>query len=143
MVPDFDQRLPGVVLTASTAGVSQPTERITAMTPTNPHPNIPNPPGAKRVDDWEVRTGPDGPPTVFRCFTGAWRVVDRPQDRAIAVELGGLQHLDGRISPEVYVSAIDGPLTPAIARQLGAALIAAADEAQQMNGHEPNHGLIT
>jgi hypothetical protein len=43
-----------------------------------------------------------------------------------------------RVEREIYVSEIDGALTPAVARQLGAALIAAADEAEaeQMNGYD-------
>jgi hypothetical protein len=34
------------------------------------------------------------------------------------------------------------PLTPAAARQLGAALIAAADEAEQMAGYDQDHDVM-
>jgi hypothetical protein len=44
--------------------------------------------------------------------------------------------MDGSVRREVNVSEIDHPLTLATARQLGAALIAAADEAEQMNGYD-------
>jgi hypothetical protein len=52
------------------------------------------------------------------------------------VEVAGLQHMGGSVERAVYVSEINGPLTPAIARQLAAALVAAAGEAEEMAGHD-------
>ena len=51
--------------------------------------------------------------------------------------------MNGRVEREIYVSEIDGALTPAMARQLGAALIVAADEAETMAGYDQIHGVIT
>lgn len=108
-------------------------------TTTNPLANIPTPAGAVRLKDWELgRTSADGTPNVYRGFTGTPRTVDCPErDRDVAVGVTGLQRMDGNIRREVCVTEIDGPpLTPATARQLGAALIAAADEAEKMAGYD-------
>ena len=89
-------------------------------------------------------TGADGVPDVWRGFTGTPRIVDCPErDRDITVEASGVQHMNGRVEREIYVSEIDGALTPAMARQLGAALIAAADEAETMAGYDQIHGVMT
>jgi hypothetical protein len=44
--------------------------------------------------------------------------------------------MGGSVERAVYVSEINGPLTSAIARQLAAAFIAAAAEAEQMAGYD-------
>jgi hypothetical protein len=95
---------------------------------------IPLPAGAVRISDWDLGlTGADGMPSVYRGFSGTPRLVDcDDRDRDIEVEVGGIQHMDGRIEHEIYVSEIDGALTPATARPLGAALIAAADEYERL-----------
>ncbi|MCW2660132.1 MAG: hypothetical protein JWP83_1284 [Mycobacterium sp.] len=101
------------------------------------YPRVPLPAGAVRVDDWELgRTGADGMPNVYRGFAGTRRVVGCDErDRDIAVEVTGLQHGDSSVERTVSVSEIDGPpLTPATARELGTALIAAADETDEMAG---------
>jgi hypothetical protein len=96
------------------------------------------PAGGVDVEDWERgRTDADEMPNVYRGFTGTLRTVDCPErDRDIRIELYGVQRMDGSVRREVNVSEIDHPLTLATARQLGAALIAAADEAEQMNGYD-------
>jgi hypothetical protein len=55
----------------------------------------------------------------------------------VAVQVTGLQRIDGSVSRNVRVTEIDGPpLTPATARMLGVALIAAAYEAHDMAGDD-------
>jgi hypothetical protein len=120
-----------------------------SMTPTTAtqYPGVPLPAGADRIDDWELgRTGADGMPNVYRGFTGTRRIVGCDErDRDIAVEVTGLQRMDGSVERNICVTEIDGPpLTPATARLLGAALIAAATEADQTAGYDDSdHGFMT
>jgi hypothetical protein len=98
----------------------------------------PHPAGATRVDRWEFE--PDGTnPTAHRYFQGTSRVVDRDNASTVKVLISGLQHANGHTDREIVVT--DGRyevavLTPAVARELGQALIASADEVEQMNSHD-------
>jgi len=99
------------------------------MTTTN-RANVPHPAGATDVHDW-VDLETDMP---FRCFDGSWWVVERPErGEDIDVHIAGTQHHDGSITRDIAVHELhaDHPLTIKQARELGAALIAAADEAEQ------------
>ena len=101
--------------------------------------NVPFPAGATQVHDWydpDGRIGEPAPvefrPDVRRSFQGSSWVVERPdQDRDVHVLIDGEQLADGRVAERV-ITLDDDSLTPQLARQLAAALIAAADEADQM-----------
>ena len=77
---------------------------------------------------------------VTRYFSGSSRVVERDhQDRDVIVQIHGTQGADGGVTRRILV--VDGnteavELSGDHARQLARALIAAADEAEQMNGYE-------
>ena len=77
---------------------------------------------------------------VSRYFSGSSRVVERDhQDRDLVVQLYGTQAADGAVTRRIMV--LDGnteaaELSGAYARALARALIAAADEAEQMNGYD-------
>jgi hypothetical protein len=96
----------------------------------NPYPNVPFPAGAVEVYDWDEydidHTG--------RYFRGFTRVVERDTDNDISVLVDGTQRTDGR-SVRV-ITVVDGDteaipsLTPGLARQIAAALVAAADEVE-------------
>jgi hypothetical protein len=109
---------------------------------TNPSTNISLPAGAALVDDWtDTRT-----PTPFRYFEGSRRTVERPHhDTDIDIYVSGTQHHDGSISRDIVVHELhhDHPITLMQARQLAAALTAAADEAEQMAGYDQTTFPIT
>jgi hypothetical protein len=106
---------------------------MTTTVPTeNPHPNIPFPPGAVKVDDWC-----DSTDTASRYFEGRNREVQWPSksrccpNKAIEVFVSGIQHADGRIDPEIVVHQLhsDYPIRDAgAARQLARAIMATADD---------------
>ena len=108
-------------------------------TSTNPLAGVPMPAGAVRVDDegWiNART----PEAAYRYWTGTTRVVERnDRETDLTVHIGGVQYGDGRVDRDISVHRLDGhndPLTPDQARQLARHLIAAADQADQMDGYD-------
>ena len=90
----------------------------------DPNPNVPSPVGAVEVYDWDL-------PEASRYWVGTKRIIDIGQ-RAdeIVVAIDGLQHADGRVERFVNVDQMhpDYPITPQQAREVAAALAAAADE---------------
>lgn len=105
------------------ATVDFPQQEGPAMTTTT-IPNVPIPAGAVSVQNWD-RGG--------RLFYGAvsptipasgWMPAD------VRISTGGVQDGDGTYEWEICVGPLDpdNPLTAAQARQIGEALIAAADE---------------
>jgi hypothetical protein len=91
--------------------------------------NLAPPAGATLVDEW------DNIGAAFRAFDGPeWRIKHTPDHgrRAdIVVTVIGLQYADGHAECEVIIDCPDTPIiTPAQARKLGRALIAAADAAE-------------
>jgi hypothetical protein len=102
---------------------------------TNTFPNLPVPAGAAHVYDWD-KGG-------TRYFTGTSRRVvergDRGRDTIVAID--GTQFSDGQIE---RVISVDGEnLTVEQARRFAAALTAAADEMDEMNGYdEIDDGLL-
>ena len=115
------------------------------MTPTTTPDNlanVPYPAGAIIVSDWYDADSPD----CARCFAGTSWVVERDErDRDLEVDINGVQHRDGSI--ERIIALTDGAtdamppvevdtFTVAEARQLAAALIAAVDEAEKMDGYD-------
>jgi hypothetical protein len=80
------------------------------------------PPDAQQVDDWTIGLWSDDGYT--RGFRGASRAVDD----GIVVKVAGVQHVDGSAERGVVVELRDDWLTAALARRLGEALIATADE---------------
>jgi hypothetical protein len=80
-------------------------------------------------------TGWDNVGAVFRAFDGPeWRIkhTTDPGRRAdIVVTVVGLQYADGHAECEIIIDCPDTPIiTPAQARKLARALIAAADSAE-------------
>jgi hypothetical protein len=102
---------------------------------TNLLANIPTPAGAGHVGEWiDLDT-----PTPFRFFEGSRRLVERPDRGNADVWIIGVQHADGAardIDVVLRMPYHDESLTVVQARQLAAALLAAADEADEMNGIE-------
>ncbi len=92
--------------------------------------HIPPPIGATDTHIWS-----DDGEVVSRTFYGRqWRVADS------IVLIVGTQYGDGSVARQVEVHAAessDGELTAAQARELAAALLAAADELDRLNGDEP------
>ena len=94
---------------------------------TTPPPNVPLPPGAIRVGDWENGK--------VRAFYGTRRDVETEHGK-IVVELEGEQLADGSVRRFIYVRGhrnglegpTDGPMSFEDAGLFGAALIAASDE---------------
>jgi hypothetical protein len=101
--------------------------------------NVPLPAGSVRVYEWDdVDTG-----APSRYFVGDQWVVERDEsDRDITIRVDGTQRSDGRASRQILVldgntEALIDPLTRTQARELARALIAAADEVEQMNAYDP------
>jgi hypothetical protein len=91
-------------------------------------PNLAPPTGATRVDEWDT-TG-----AAFRAFDGPnWTIehtTDHRRRADIVVSVIGLQYADAHVERKVVIDCPDTPtITPAEARKLGSALIAAADAA--------------
>jgi hypothetical protein len=97
--------------------------------------NVPHPAGATSVTDWD-----DGVPTE-RYFRASKSIVDRADDPNldgdIAVEIWGVQTADGEVRR--HVDVLEGRYerltmsSAGHARAFGEALIAAADEMEQMS----------
>jgi hypothetical protein len=97
--------------------------------------NVPHPAGVTFVDDWvDVECG-----DPHRYFRGSsWAVERDDSDKDLSVLIDGAQRPDGRVKRFILVAEGDtealSELTSDYARQLGAALIAAADE---VKGYTP------
>ena len=91
-------------------------------------PNLEPPAQATRVDQWDsigvaVRAF-DGPEWIIK------HAIDGGRRADIVVSVIGLQYADGRILREIIIDCPDTAIiTPAEARKVGRALIAAADAA--------------
>jgi hypothetical protein len=90
--------------------------------------NLAPPAGATLVDEW------DNIGAAFRAFDGPeWRIkhtAGHGRRADIVVTVVGLQYADGHAERKIIIDCPDTPIvTPAEARQLGRALIAAADAA--------------
>lgn len=104
------------------------------MTTTSPH-DLFVPPGFS-ADDWQ-----DDVPLPNRILLGEIRAIDGIEVDLVSVQVTAIQYSDGRIDdgsvhepPHVYLR--DDALSTAPARKLAPALIAAADEVEQMNGYD-------
>jgi truncated hemoglobin YjbI len=79
-------------------------------------------------------------PDTAPVFRGSRRVIDRRPDRDqhIDIYIAGAQHHDRSVSHDIVVHELhaEHPLTITQARQLAAALTAAADEAEQMGDYD-------
>jgi hypothetical protein len=85
-----------------------------------------------KVYDWrDTQYGIDHAGRYFRGFT---RVVERADDKDISVLVDGTQRPDGRCVRVITLIDGDtdavGSLTPGLARQIAAVLVAAADEVE-------------
>jgi hypothetical protein len=94
--------------------------------------DVPPPRGAVRVYEWDDLNTAE----VHRSFDLASWDIDGDE---IAVDLSGRQYTDGRADLEVLVH-LDAALTLAEARQLGMALLAAADNGEQWIAESPHVG---
>jgi len=104
-------------------------------------PDVAPPDGALRVFDWDdARFGVE---EATRYFEGSKRFIDRaddPHNDDLTVEIWGTQTPEGQVSRHVNVT--EGGYervtlsSAAHVRQFGEALIAAADEWDQMAGHD-------
>lgn len=88
-------------------------------------PNLAPAIGGSAIDEWSSFGA------AFRAFDGPkWRIehaIDRKRRADIAVSVIGLRHVNGHARREIVIDCPDTPiLTPAEARELGTALIAAA-----------------
>jgi hypothetical protein len=111
----------------STGNLSVGSATLPSMTNTT-HPTLPIPVGATRIDDWDR----DG-----RMFYGSAAATIEASGwlrEPVTVETGGLQNVDGSYEWLIWAGAVhpDNPLTAAQARQFGEALIAAAEELEQL-----------
>ena len=110
---------------------------MTTTTPDN-LVNIPVPAGATHVCEWDNPRYPD--PTAPRYFSGTQRFIDRSDDQYngnIVVEIWGTQSREGDVKRFVDVLGEERRQdmtfsTSAHVRAFGEALIAAADEIDQM-----------
>lgn len=98
------------------------------MTTTTTYGLPPAPADAVDVYPWYQDPHSD---KVARSFTGTRRNVDLAPGYTVLVDVSGVQSDDGRVERLIGVKRADG-LTPAKARELAAALVAAADEADQL-----------
>ncbi|RAU99468.1 hypothetical protein DQP56_10640 [Mycolicibacter senuensis] len=110
--------------------MSEGSATLPNMMTTTTHTDLPIPTGATTVDDWEGGG---------RLFTGSTMKTIEASGTLrddVCVYTGGLQHDDGTYSWEVVAGNLhaDHPLTAAQARQIGEALIAAADELDAIAG---------
>jgi hypothetical protein len=106
-----------------------------AMTTTTP--SVLMPAGAIKVYDWDDTESPH----PIRVFDGTTRFIEcngRYEKEDVMVRLQGIQHADGRVERQIAVSPLheDHPLTIEQARQFARALIAAADEIDQMSEYD-------
>ena len=102
--------------------------------------NIPCPAGAVEVSDWDNPADP----TERRYFRGTQRFIDCSDDEYngdLVVDLWGTQTMEGQVYR--YVDVLDGGSeaitlsSAAHVRALGQALIAAADEIDEMTSRDP------
>jgi hypothetical protein len=97
--------------------------------------NVPSPADAVSVDEW----GDALTPHAFRLFHGTTRTVELEHGASIDVVIRGTQSADGTVEERGILihGGSDDTITTQEARRLAAALIAAADEAEQMNNCDP------
>jgi hypothetical protein len=112
---------------------------MTTPTTTDPYPNVPHPAGAARVCEWDDLQA--GLEHASRYFAGSSWVIERDGlDKDISVEIYGTQGTAGDVTRHIIVIDDDREAlnvsTSDHARQFGRALIAAADEVEQMNGYD-------
>ena len=109
------------------------------MTTTTDLANVPHPAGAVKVCDWEDLQA--GPEHASRYFKGSSRVIERDGDidKDITVEIYGAQGEAGDVVRHIMIVVDDRDAVDLRgsdhARQFGRALIALADEVEQMNGY--------
>ncbi|OBH12090.1 hypothetical protein [Mycobacterium sp. E1747] len=96
---------------------------------------FPQPADAVRIEEWVI--DPGGPDSAYRCFTGSSWVVGQPErEHDTTVVIVGTQHADRSTERGILVERLDDELTIGQARELARALMAAADEAADMNGRD-------
>jgi hypothetical protein len=112
---------------------------MTTTTTNDSLANVPHPAGAVKVCDWDDLQA--GTEHATRYFRGSSRLIERDGDidKDITVEIYGTQSVAGDVVRRIMAivddrDAVD--LRSSDARQLGRALIALADEAEQMNGYD-------
>jgi hypothetical protein len=93
--------------------------------------DVPAPAGATHVDDWNDAEDESG---AFRYFRGARRFIQGLQDGVndAEVAINGTQSADGRVERFIGIYADDSALTSAQAREVGRALIAAANDLDRL-----------
>jgi hypothetical protein len=103
--------------------------------------NVPHPVGAVHVADWDgVQFGIEH---TGRYFHGSVRVVERDGDNEddISVEIYGSQGAAGDVTRLIAIDEGEHERihlsSPTHAREFARALIAAADEVEQMAGYDP------
>ncbi|NTY58666.1 hypothetical protein [Mycolicibacterium sphagni] len=93
--------------------------------------HISPPPGATYVGDWAGDMWESGDPAT-RIFEGTKRTCEHME-----VRTGGWQDSNGRTEWQITVDSNakfnDGQMTSSVARQVGAAVVAAADELDRLN----------
>ena len=94
-----------------------------STTTTLPNPNLPNPAGAYRIEDWSDGSRYFETPHILIPVSGG----------GVAVFTAGFQQHDGSTRREVCVNQLhpDTPLTVSQARQIARALMAAADAVER------------
>ncbi|WP_324666436.1 Hypothetical protein MUW33_2779 [Mycobacterium canetti] len=119
--PTAERHAQALLFTARQYAASNAAERRYA--------HLPTPAGAVSVDTWH-----DDGEHAGRYFDGTKRVVEVPDQQDDAyVSIGGEQTPD-RVQRWIWVDAEQ--LTPALARQLAAHLVAAADECELLDGYD-------
>jgi hypothetical protein len=104
---------------------------------TNHLADVPLPAGATQVYDWDD-TSTDTPSRYWRGSSWLIDANDLRGAEDIEVFIDGVQHADGRVERFVHVHQThsDDIITIEQVRQLAQALLAAADEAEQMNSYD-------
>src|SRR5262249_56156165 len=96
--------------------------------------SLPAPIGALDISAWEP-PAVTGFPLAMRYFVGTKRVVhvEHRYTPDVEVVIDGLQNSRGEIERQIVCDSLhfDGPLTPAQAREVAAALLAPAHEVQR------------
>lgn len=96
---------------------------------------LPQPADAVRIEAWDI--DPDDPDSAYRCFSGSSWVIGQPdREHDTTVVIVGTQHTDRSTDRRILVERLDDGLTISQARELARALMAAADEAADMNGRD-------
>jgi hypothetical protein len=98
---------------------------------------VPKPPGATFITEWTDRQCE----LPYRLFRVSARTIDAsvggwPWSEDVSVNVGGIQYADAGLRFEITVHQLHGdvPIGPAQACQLARALIAAAEEINDLSG---------